>query len=143
MCMYMYYLITALRLYAPVSKYDGGTWMFFFFCYVHGTSSPMLLSELYVKEKGAYELIAGSAQDAPARKRVRAAAPYSPWWKFIITYIQMGQFLCMNLQAAFQIYAGDKYYPRRMTWYYLFYIQRYAIVACHVVLFAIASCIVF
>lgn len=46
---------------------------------------------------------------------------YRPWWKPLITYMQMLQFLCMNAQAAYLLLNGCAY-PRNITTLYLVYI---------------------
>jgi len=46
---------------------------------------------------------------------------YNAWWKNYITLLQMGQFLVMNLQALYILFAGCAY-PPKITWVYLFYI---------------------
>lgn len=50
------------------------------------------------------------------------AAKYTPWWKFLITQLQLVQFFIMNGQAIYLLTNGCAY-PERMTWSYLLYID--------------------
>lgn len=49
------------------------------------------------------------------------AAKYVVWWKPLITYLQMAQFVAMNAQAIFALANGCPY-PKNIVWLYLFYI---------------------